>query len=129
MKYLLLPVLSAAVLMACGDPAPPPTPLPLPPAGAEARYPYPGDVWETAEDPFGACAYGYDECGDGYGAIDCGDNPCVYGTCTESNYEGHFCACQPGYAGRHCAVCADDYAVTDCPDCEAGFACRPEATP
>ena len=92
---LTLSILALCSIVSCGEEV---QTIDLPPENAEDQYTYPGDVFDSGNDPFGDCAYGYADC-DGYGGIDCADDPCVFGTCTEASYEGDFCACPNGYTG------------------------------
>lgn len=126
MRTLNLLMLAFFVLVGCGEDIQTDG-LDLPPDNSEDQYTYPGDVFDSGDDPFGDCSYGYADC-EGYGSIDCDDDPCVFGTCTEASYEGDFCACPNGYAGVRCEECADGYIETDCDNCEQGYQCSPEGT-
>ena len=111
--------------LGCGDTVENETLEPPPPSG-EADYTYPGDVFDSGGDPFGECGYGYSNCDNYGGGIDCDNDPCIFGTCTVGSYEGDFCACPPGYTGPYCQSCADGFVESQCTDCENGYECSQE---
>lgn len=42
------------------------------------------------------------------GALDCTQDPCIFGTCETVDGQG-VCRCDEGYAGRICGACADGW--------------------
>ena len=73
MRTLTLFTFATFLIAGCGEEAQNDG-LELPPESGEDQYTYPGDVFDSGDDPFGDCSYGYADC-DGYGGIDCADDP------------------------------------------------------
>lgn len=85
------------------------------PAGTDAWTPDPGTgrdstVWDpgTPSQECGGYGYGYGPDCVPPGALDCTQDPCIFGTCEVVGGAGT-CICLEGYAGRICGECAEGW--------------------